>query len=318
MQKYVLSIINSEIEALIQLKTQVGKEINEIVELLLSCKGRFVLSGIGKSALIAKKIVATLNSTGTASLFMHASDAIHGDLGSLQVEDTAMLVSKSGESPEIKALIPIIKKRRIPLIAMVGNMHSTLAQNADYILNTTVSHEACPYNLAPSSSTTAQLVMGDALAFCLMRAKKFSPYDFAKHHPGGFLGKQLLLELKDLASAHKPTFVRPKDNLEQVILAISSGRMGATVVLDEEEKIVGIITDGDIRRALEQKLELSTIAEKIMSHNPHILPENTLVKDALTIIKQQHINQVILQNPQSKKWSGMVHIQDFLEAGFNS
>lgn len=316
MQEYARSIIQIELEALALMQTRIGKEIEQIVNLLLARRGRLVLSGIGKSALIAQKIVATLNSTGTAALFMHAADAIHGDLGLLQTEDTAMLISKSGESPEVKALLPIIKSRAVPLIAMVGNLNSSLARMADYLLDTRVDKEACPYNLAPSSSTTAQLVMGDVLAFCLMRAKNFSPYDFAKHHPGGFLGKQLLLELKDMARVHKPTSVRPEDNLEQVILAISRGRMGATVVLDKEQ-IIGIITDGDIRRSLAQKLDLNkTLAQNIMSANPHILPANTLAKDALPLLKQWHINQIILQDPDSQKWCGMVHIQDFLEAGF--
>lgn len=317
MQDYARSVILSEIEALQEMQTRLGTEIEDVVNLLLARSGRLVISGIGKSALIAQKIVATLNSTGTAALFMHAADAIHGDLGLLQKEDTAMLISKSGESPEIKALIPIIKSRGIPLIAMVGNANSALSCNADFRLDISVSKEACPYNLAPSSSTTAQLVMGDALAFCLMRAKNFTPYDFAQHHPGGFLGKQLLLELKDMAAIHKPSSVLPEDNLEQVILAISRGRMGATVVLQDKQAI-GIITDGDIRRCLEQKLDIhKTRAKKIMSRNPHTLPANTLAKDALPLIKKWHINQIILQDSQTKTWQGMVHIQDFFHAGFN-
>jgi len=267
-----LQTIQLEAKSIADLAGFLDPSFPEAIELLNNCKGRLVFSGIGKSALIAQKIVATLNSTGTPSLFMHAADAIHGDLGVVQKDDIVLILSKSGESPEIKALVPYIKNFGNKLIAVVGNTASYLANEADFILNTTVSSEACPNNLAPTSSTTAQLVMGDIIAVCLMQLKGFTSADFGKYHPGGNLGKRLFLKVADVTSQDCKPAVSPSTKLKDVIVEITKNRMGTAVVLNNEHQIVGIITDGDLIRMLEKTVQIETItAADIVSSTPQVI-----------------------------------------------
>jgi arabinose-5-phosphate isomerase len=247
-----LQTVQLEAKSIADLATFLDASFVEAIELLNNCKGRLVFSGIGKSALIAQKIVATLNSTGTPSLFMHAADAIHGDLGTVQKDDIVLIISKSGESPEIKALVPYIKNFGNKLVAIVGNTSSYLAAASDYILNTTVSSEACPNNLAPTSSTTAQLVMGDVIAVCLMQLKGFTSDDFGKYHPGGNLGKRLFLKVAELTNKDLKPTVASHTPLKNVILEITKNRLGVAVVINNNE-IVGVITDGDLRRCLKKR-----------------------------------------------------------------
>lgn len=313
---FARQVLREESEALQTTAEQIDASFEAAVRLILRSQGRFVLSGIGKSALIAQKIVATLNSTGTAALFMHAADAIHGDLGLIQPGDTAMIISKSGESPEIKTLMPIIRQRQIPLIALVGNLRSALAQNADIVLDTTIRQEACPHNLAPTTSTTVQLALGDALALTLMQLRHFTPQDFARHHPGGFLGKSLSLQVKDLLHPESLPQISPQDRLKNIILSITRHRVGATVVV-ERQKIVGIITDGDIRRTLEQyDTQLQDIfAAQIMSTHPKMLPETTPAAEALQQMQQHNISQMIVTNAEGT-YKGIIHLHDLLKEGF--
>ncbi len=285
----------------------------ETIELLNNCKGRLVFSGIGKSALIAQKIVATLNSTGTPSLFMHAADAIHGDLGTVQKDDIVLIISKSGESPEIKALVPYIKSFGNKLIGIVGNTSSYLASESDHILNTTVSAEACPNNLAPTSSTTAQLVMGDVIAVCLMQLKGFTSDDFGKYHPGGNLGKRLFLKVADLTStALKPT-VATHTALKNVILEITKNRLGVAVVINNDQ-IVGVITDGDLRRMLEKTVNIENItAAEIMSHTPQVIDHLTLAVEAIDQMKQHEISHLIVT--KEGRYYGILHIHELIKEG---
>jgi arabinose-5-phosphate isomerase len=285
----------------------------ETIELLNNCKGRLVFSGIGKSALIAQKIVATLNSTGTPSLFMHAADAIHGDLGTVQKDDIVLIISKSGESPEIKALVPYIKNFGNKLIGIVGNTSSYLAAAADHILNTTVSAEACPNNLAPTSSTTAQLVMGDVIAVCLMQLKGFTSDDFGKYHPGGNLGKRLFLKVADLTSTDfKPT-VEPHTPLKNVILEITKNRLGVAVVINNGQ-IAGVITDGDLRRMLEKTVNIENItAAEIMSHSPQVIDYQTLAAEAIDKMKQHEISHLIVT--KEGHYYGILHIHELIKEG---
>ena len=243
--------IESELKAISNLSNQLTNDFAETVQSILNTDGRVVITGIGKSAIIASKIVATMNSTGTPAIFMHAADAIHGDLGTIQREDVIICISNSGSTPEIKVLIPILRQRGNKLVAMTGNLHSFLAENADYILNSSVKNEACPNNLAPTSSTTAQRVLGDALAVALLECRGFSVEDFAQFHPGGILGKKLYLKVKDIYIHNEIPKVTAKEHINNVIIEISSKRLGATAVLDKE-KLIGIITDGDIRRMLQK------------------------------------------------------------------
>jgi arabinose-5-phosphate isomerase len=272
-----------------------------------------VFSGIGKSALIAQKIVATLNSTGTPSLFMHAADAIHGDLGIVQKEDIVLILSKSGESPEIKALVPFIKNFGNKLIAVVGNTSSYLANEADYILNTTVSLEACPNNLAPTSSTTAQLVMGDVIAVCLMQLKGFTSADFGKYHPGGNLGKRLFLKVADLTNKELKPTVELHTPLKNVILEITKNRLGVTVVI-ANNKIMGVITDGDLRRMLEKTVQIDSItAADIMSKNPHLIDHQTLAVEAIDKMKQNEISHLVVT--KEGNYYGILHIHELIKEG---
>lgn len=277
-------------------------------------KGRVVITGIGKSAVIAMKIVATLNSTGTAAVFMHAADAIHGDLGIIQKHDVVICISKSGNSPEIQALIPFIKKRGNLVIALTANPKSYLAEAADKVISTYVEKEACPNNLAPTTSTTAQLAMGDALAVCLLKLKKFDAQDFAQYHPGGALGKKLYLTVGELAKKHECPSVRIDTPVKNVISEITQKRLGATIVMDKNQ-IVGIITDGDIRRMLEKFDNIGTlVAKDIMSNNPITVDPEILATDVLKTLETKGIGQLIVQDSRGE-YIGMVHILDLINEG---
>lgn len=284
------------------------------VEYLSDFEGRVIITGIGKSAVIAMKIVATLNSTGTAAVFMHAADAIHGDLGIIQKKDAVICISKSGNSPEIQALIPFIKKRGNLVIALTANPSSFLAKTADKVISTYVEKEACPNNLAPTTSTTAQLAIGDALAVCLLKLKKFNAEDFAQHHPGGALGKKLYLTVGELAKKHERPNVSVDASIKDVISEITKKRLGATIVLDNKE-IIGIITDGDIRRMLENHDNIRSLTAKdIMSKNPITVDPELLAFDVLSTLESKGIGQLIVQNA-SGDYLGMIHILDLIKEG---
>ena len=307
--------IKLEAESVAGLAKYINEDFEKAVEIVFNSKGRLVISGVGKSAIIAQKIVATLNSTGTPSLFMHAGDAIHGDLGMIGKEDVVMLISKSGESAEIKVLIPLIKNFGNLLIAMCGNSKSYLVRNSNYFLNTTVNKEACPNNLAPTSSTTAQLVMGDALAVCLMEEAGFNGVDFAKFHPGGNLGKRLYLRVKDLYGFNTRPFVLPSAGLKEIIVQITKGRLGATAVVSEEGIITGIITDGDLRRMLEKSDTLENIkAENILTHHPKMILADELAVNALEVLRSNDISQLIVIS-KNENYLGMLHLHDLVKEG---
>jgi len=313
LKKIALNTINNEASAVAGLVRSVNNDFIKCVRLILSARGRVIITGIGKSAIIGQKIVATLNSTGTPAIFMHAADAIHGDLGIVQKEDIVLCLSKSGETPEIKVLVPLLKQRGSALIAMVGNTASYLAKQADYIIDTTVEKEACPNNLTPTSSTTAQLVMGDALAMCLIESRGFTPDDFAKFHPGGTLGKELYLRVEDLYVHNQIPVVKHDDSIKKVIVEISSKRLGATAVLNGI-KLVGIITDGDIRRMLEKNIAYNRlVASDIMSKNPKTIEPGALVVNALNLMRQNNITQILVVD--QKKYNGVIHLHDILREG---
>lgn len=305
--------ILSESKSVAKLANLLTDDFVKATEVIFRSNGRLVVTGIGKSAIIAQKIVATMNSTGTPSLFLHASEAIHGDLGMVQPEDVVICISKSGNSPEIKVLIPILKHFGNTLIAITGNTNSFLAKNSDFILDTTIDLESCPNNLAPTNSTTSQLVMGDALAVCLMELKEFKPQDFAKYHPGGALGKKLLLRVGDmLDQSHKPE-VNPDTNIKKVIFEISEKRLGVTAVI-QDCKVIGIITDGDIRRMLNNNdTFVHLVARDIMTKNPKTIQLSSMVADALNILEDFSITQlVVLEN---EKYIGVLHLHDILKEG---
>jgi len=309
--KQTLSI---EAGSIMELREFIDDSFVEIVHLLDNMKGRLVVSGIGKSAIIGQKIVATLNSTGTPSIFMHAADAIHGDLGMVQQDDIVMIISKSGESPEIKVLITLIKNLGNKLIAMVGNLNATLALGADLVLNTTVSQEACPNNLAPTSSTTAQLAMGDALAVCLMEVKGFSSADFAKFHPGGSLGKKLYLRVSDLSKLNERPAVNQNSSLKDVIVEITRKRLGLTAVLNDEGLLTGVITDGDLRRMLEKGNDINhTTAKDIMGIHPKTIEGDALAVDALDRMRKNNITQLIVID--DNHYAGVIHLHDLIREG---
>lgn len=301
-----------ESQAIAQLVHQLDGSFQQVGELVLHLKGRVIMTGIGKSAIIAQKLVATFNSTGTPAVFMHAADAIHGDLGLVQQHDAVLCISKSGNSPEIKALSPLIKSRGIPLIGMVGNLESHLAKQSDFILDTTVSKEACPLDLAPTSSTAAQMAMGDALATCLMEARGFKAEDFAEMHPGGALGKRLYTRLSDLVDAQRAPKVAPQSSLADVVLQMSQGRCGATAVIDEG-KVVGIVTDGDLRRHLEARGSSDVEARDLMSTSPKTLEAEHLAVHAFHVMEQHAISQIIVT--ENGEYAGMVHLHDLIKEG---
>jgi arabinose-5-phosphate isomerase len=309
-----LKVIDVQARSVKALLDFINQDFEKAVTLIAESRGRLIVSGIGKSAIIAQKIVATLNSTGTPSSFLHAADAIHGDIGMVQQNDIVMIISKSGESPEIKLLIPLIRNFGNPIIAMCGNIESYLAKSADLILNTTVSEEACPNNLAPTTSTTAQMVMGDALAVCLMELRGFSSEDFAKFHPGGTLGKKLYLQVGDLITNNEKPVVKPDSNLKDIIIEMTKKRLGATVVLDAFETLVGIITDGDLRRMLEKDLPLKNItARDIMTDKPKCVDIGRLAVDALDIMRKNNITQLVVL--KENKYSGIIHLHDLIREG---
>lgn len=291
----------------------IDDQFEKIVKLIARCKGKLVVSGIGKSALIAQKIVATLNSTGTASAFLHAAEAIHGDLGIVQPNDIVLMISKSGESPEIKLLLPLIRNFGNPIIAMTGNLHSFLATHADHILNTSVEQEACPNNLAPTTSTTAQLAMGDALAVCLIESNGFTGEDFAKFHPGGTLGKRLYLRVSDLLARNMMPQVAMEADLKDIIITITKFRMGATAVINEAV-IAGIVTDGDLRRMLQKGENLESVkARDIMSSNPKCIEEDQLAVSALDLMRKNDVSQLLVT--RNKVYVGVLHLHDLVKEG---
>jgi arabinose-5-phosphate isomerase len=309
-----LNIIRKEAIAISALEEFIDDAFVLAVELIAGCRGRLVISGVGKSAIIAQKIVATLNSTGTTAAFMHAADAIHGDLGMVGEEDILMIISKSGESPEIKALLPLLSRGKNKLIGMVGNAESILAKKADIFLNTTVSEEACLYNLAPTSSTTAQLVMGDALAITLMEIKGFGSEDFARFHPGGTLGKKLYLRVSDIYVHNAKPQVTVGASLREVILEMTSKRLGATAVVNEAQELLGIITDGDLRRMLEKNANTSQVnAREIMSSKPTTIQKDALAIEALEILRTKDISQLPVM--EGEKYVGFLHIHDLVKEG---
>jgi arabinose-5-phosphate isomerase len=303
-----------ESAALSQMAANLNESFAQAAQEIHASGGRLVVSGIGKSAIIAQKIVATLNSTGTPSLFMHAADAIHGDLGMVQPGDIVLLISKSGESPEIKALVPLIKKAPFRLIGITGQPDSFLAKESDHVLNTWVEKEACPHNLAPTTSTTAQLVMGDALAICLMHLSGFTGNDFARFHPGGNLGKRLSLLVGDLAAEHEQPRVLPSASLKAVIVEITEKRLGVTAVVDEKDAVIGIITDGDLRRMLEKRDDIRNIqASEIMSPHPKTISPNALAAQALEEMRAHDISQLIVA--ENGQYRGIVHLHDLIKEG---
>ncbi len=312
--KDALDTIQLEADSVVALKAYVNDDFVSAVRIINEAKGRVVVSGIGKSAVIAQKIVATFNSTGTPAIFMHAADAIHGDLGMIQPNDVVILISKSGTSPEIKALVPLIKNFGNTLIAISGSVTSYLATNADIFINSTVDKEACPNNLAPTNSTTAQLVMGDALAVCLLRLKGFTERDFARYHPGGALGKRLYLKVAEMSDRNERPCVLPDSSLREVIYEISGKRLGATAVANPDGVLMGIITDGDLRRMLE-KHETPAIlkARDIMSPNPKSIDANELATEALALMRKHDITQLIVT--KNGAYAGMLHLHDLVREG---
>jgi len=308
------STILTEATAIRNLVNLLDSDFENAVKAILNSNGRVILTGIGKSANIAKKIVATLNSTGTPAIFMHAADAIHGDLGNIQKDDFVICISKSGNTPEIKVLVPLIKNYGNKIAAITGSKDSFLGLNADFVLNSYVEKEACPNNLAPTSSTTAQLVIGDALAICLLDLNDFSSKDFAKYHPGGALGKKLYLRVNELAETNEVPSVRINTPVKNVIIEISKKRLGVTAVIEKDNKIIGIITDGDIRRMLENNDDIhQLIAKDIMGENPIIIDGETMAINALDIMKKNDITQILVT--KDDKYIGVVHFHDLIKEG---
>jgi len=305
-------VINEESRVIAELSTLVDEQFSEAVKSIYRSSGRLIVTGIGKSAIIANKIVATLNSTGQPAMFMHAADAIHGDLGMVQTDDIVLCISKSGSTPEIKVLIPLIRNLGNKLIGMTSNKDSFLAEQSDYVFHAYTEKEACPNNLAPTTSTTVQLVLGDALAVTLLEMRKFTSKDFAKYHPGGSLGKKLYLRVEDIVHDEKPQ-VQESSSLQDVIIEISSNRLGATVVLEAGE-IAGLITDGDLRRMLQKGVNLNDVlAKDIMSEKPKCIPKDALAAEALGVMEENHITQLIVT--EDGAYVGIVHLHDILKEG---
>jgi len=309
-----LETIRIQAESVTMLMKYIDDSFVKAVNAILDCKGRVVVSGIGKSAIIAQKITATFNSTGTPALYMHAADAIHGDLGMVQQDDVTIVISKSGNSPEIKVLTPLLKNFGNLVIGICGNEQSYLATQADIFLNTTVQTEACPHNLAPTSSTTAQLVMGDALAVCLIDLRGFTEKDFARYHPGGALGKRLYLRVGDLSIHNAKPAVKSNSSLKEVIFEISRNRLGATAVLTESNELAGIITDGDLRRMLEKENNPTTsTAKDILTKNPKTIDSGELATVALAMMKEHDISQLVVL--KDGRYDGFLHLHDLIREG---
>jgi len=305
--------IQMESDAISNLSALIDNDFAEAVELIYKSKGRVIVTGIGKSAIIATKIVATLNSTGTPSVFMHAADAIHGDLGLILKDDVVICISKSGSTPEIKVLVPLIKKASNKMIAITGNKDSFLGKQSDFVLNSYVEKEACPNNLAPTTSTTAQLVIGDALAVCLLKLRGFSEKDFAKYHPGGSLGKRLYLRVQDISSVNMKPIVTTNTSIKEVIIEISEKMLGVTAVV-ENNKIVGIITDGDLRRMLIKVDDFSSLtAQDIMSSNPRCIKAGALAVEAMEMMEASGISQLLVE--ENGNYAGVVHLHDLIKEG---
>ena len=305
--------IQTESDAIQNLTSFLNDDFANAVSCIIASKGRVIISGIGKSAIIASKIVATLNSTGTPAIFMHAADAIHGDLGTVQENDVVICISKSGNTPEIKMLVPLIKRGKNKLIAMTGNTESFLAQHSDFILNTYVEKEACPNNLAPTTSTTAQMVMGDAMAICLLNLKGFSSTDFAKYHPGGSLGKRLYLRVEDIVATNQKPQVSPDTDIKKVIVEISAKMLGVTAVVENEE-VLGVVTDGDIRRMLNKYDNISGLTAKdVMSLHPKTIATDVLAIKALEVMQEKGISQLLAV--EGKKYMGIVHLHNLIKEG---
>jgi arabinose-5-phosphate isomerase len=315
----ILNIVKQTIDLQSDSIKNLNKYLNvdfvDCVQLILKSKGRVIVSGIGKSAIIAQKIVATLNSTGTPSVFMHAADAIHGDLGLIQKNDVVVCISKSGNTPEIKALVPFIKANDSnKLVAITGDINSFLATSSDFVLNSNVEKEACPNNLAPTTSTTAQLVIGDAIAVTLLKLRGFDSKDFAKYHPGGSLGKKLYLKVKDLCDTKNKPIININANIGSVIVEMSEKMLGSVVVLNNLNEIMCIITDGDLRRQLVKSLNISKIkAKEIMTKNPLVINANTMAIDALKLMKSKKISHLIVE--QDNRYHGIIHIQNIIKEG---
>jgi len=309
----IRALIN-EAKAVENLTNLIDDDFEACVKEVLNSKGRVVVTGVGKSAIIANKIVATLNSTGTPALFLHAADAIHGDLGMVQSDDIVICISKSGNTPEIKVLTPLLKRRGSKLVALVSNPTSYLATQADYVLNASIQEEACPNNLAPTTSTTAHLAMGDALAICLLELRNFTSADFARFHPGGSLGKQLYLKVEDIYPALARPVISPETSIKETILVISSGRLGAAAVADDSGCLLGIITDGDLRRMLQKHDDLTGLtAADVMTRNPRTIEKTEFATLALEIMQKGNISQLVVLD--DGKVAGFVHLHDLLKEG---
>jgi arabinose-5-phosphate isomerase len=308
------NVLLNEADAIRNLVKYLDKDFEDCVRAILANKGRIVVTGVGKSAIIANKIVSTLNSTGTPSIFMHAADAIHGDLGMIQKEDMVICISKSGNTPEIKVLVPLLKRTGSKLIAMVGNLNSFLAKESDFVLNASISKEACPHDLAPTTSTTAALALGDALAICLLEMREFSSKDFAKFHPGGSLGRKLYLKVSDIYPHHSIPVVKDDAKIKSIIMEISSKRLGAAAVINKKKELIGVITDGDLRRMLNKYKDLSKIkAVDIMTVSPKTIDADEYAVNALKMMQDKNITQLIVV--KNNKLAGFVHIHDLLKEG---
>jgi arabinose-5-phosphate isomerase len=313
-QSTAKKVLSQEADAILRVSDGIDSEFESCVEHLLASKGRIVFTGIGKSAIIAQKIVATMNSTGTPALFMHAADAIHGDLGMIQAGDSVICISKSGDTPEIKVLVPLIKRTGVSLIAMVSNKQSYLGQQADFILHALAEQEADLMNLAPTTSTTVALALGDALAVCLLECKGFTAQDFAKYHPGGALGKRMYLKVSDIYPQHEFPSIAPSASIQEAIHEISSKRLGATAIVDQQNQLIGIITDGDVRRMLEKQANWSDIQlDDMMNRNPKTIDSDAFATEALATMQSLNITQLVVM--ENKKAVGFVHLHDLLKEG---
>lgn len=313
-QSTAKKVLSQEAEAILQVSRLIDSEFEACVEHLLAQNGRIVFTGIGKSAIIAQKIVATMNSTGTPALFMHAADAIHGDLGMIQEGDSVICISKSGDTPEIKVLVPLIKRLGVCLIAMVSNRNSYLGQQSDFVLHALAESEADLINLAPTTSTTVALALGDALAVCLLECKGFTAQDFAKYHPGGALGKRLYLKVADIYPQHEFPKILPQSSIQEAIHEISSKRLGATAVIDGQGNLIGIITDGDVRRMLESQSDWSSIRiQQMMNSNPKTIEAEAFATEAMALMQSKNITQLVVI--ENKKAVGFIHLHDLLREG---
>jgi arabinose-5-phosphate isomerase len=313
-KKIARDVLLNEARAIENISNLIDDNFEACVNEIYSAKGRVVITGIGKSAIIANKIVATLNSTGTPSLFMHAADAIHGDLGMIQKDDIVICISKSGNTPEIKVLVPLLKRRGSKLVALISNTNSYLAKQADFVLNATIAEEACPHNLAPTTSTTAHMALGDALAVCLLELRNFSSRDFAEYHPGGVLGKQLYLKVSDIYTNNQLPVVGPDTSVHEVIMEISTKRLGCTAVVDADFALLGIITDGDLRRMLQKKSNIEHLkASDVMTVSPRVIQKDEYAVKALHVMQERSITQLAVMD--NEKLVGFIHLHDLLKEG---